>query len=101
MGRVHVWGPLTEAGLKATGQEPAPVVPDQPAEAPAVPTRKRKSRWGDDAGKATEETTGKEIVLFPEVVVLSNGQQVRRRGVGADWAASCSCSLPKPLPCSM
>lgn len=82
----HTWGPLTPAGLAATAQPEPPAAAGQPdqaaaaaAEAPkpaVAPSRKRKSRWGDD-GDRGGSAAGKEIVLFPEKVVLSNGMQVR------------------------
>lgn len=83
----HVWGPLTPEGLAATGQ--VPVEEPKPAE-PAKPTRKRKSRWADESDKAAADgAAGKEIVLFPEKVVLSNGMQVSRRLGGLGTREEC------------
>lgn len=66
MGR-HVWGPLTEAGAAAIGQEAAAVTTAAP------PVKRRRTRW---AQAEEQDATAKAIVLFPDKVVLSNGMQV-------------------------
>lgn len=63
--RRHVWGPIpSEATTAAAGADGAP-----PAK------RKRKSRWA-----APEERvlgiTGKELVILPEKITLSTGQEI-------------------------
>lgn len=82
--RRHRWGLLPEAALPKP--EPAPAAEPAPAPEEPKPTRKRKSRW-EDKGSAADDSSGagKELALFPEKVVLSNGLQV---GLGRERITS-------------